>query len=365
MSKYRKVDVKVWNDTKFNSMSERGKLIFLFLMTHPNLMMLGAMRATVPGLAAEIHIPLEGFQEAFKEVIQKGMAKYDETACLVWLPNFLKYNRPESPNVVRSWAEAYDLLPESALKDVIIQRLKGFIEGLSEAFRKAFAEAFQELPEAFPKGYRESVEALPKTFPKEYRESVEAFPKTFPKEFQESGEAFPKGYRESMEAFPKTFPNQEQEQEQEQEKDTLPGGRESEQVPTTDEAGELALTGEIALVKKPVDFMETWNRLRGPLPEIREFTKSRRQKVKCRMTQGVTVEAFARAVMRCANTPFLRNGKTTHRRRFPRPSSCCSRYRAGLAISRVRKRCLQPADICRVGWRRFQERQPSWTNTAT
>jgi hypothetical protein len=295
MSKYRKVDVKVWNDMKFNFMSERGKLIFLFLMTHPNLTMLGAMRATVPGLAAEIHIPLDGFQEAFQKVTQKGMAKYDETSCLIWLPNFLKYNRPESANVVRSWPKAYDLIPESVLKVEIIQRAKGFIQDLSEPFQKAFAEAF---PEALPEGIPEGIsKALPEVFPEALAEDL---PKALPEALPED---LPKGLPE---AFPKTSPNQEQEQEQEQEKDTLPGGRESEQVPTTDEAEELALTKEIALVKKPVDFEETWNRLRGPLPEIREFTKSRRQKVKCRMTQGVTVEAFARAVMRCANTPFLR-----------------------------------------------------------
>ena len=52
MSRYRKVDTRIWNDAKFNSLSEKRKLVFFFLLTHPNLKMIGGMRATVPGLAA-------------------------------------------------------------------------------------------------------------------------------------------------------------------------------------------------------------------------------------------------------------------------------------------------------------------------
>ena len=136
MSKYRKVDVKIWNDAKFVALSERGKLVFLFLMTHPNLTIVGAMRATAPGLAAEIGIPLEAFREAFREALSKGMAKVDKSAALIWLPNFLKYNKPESPNVVKAWPDAFDMLPECELKSQVFQHVKGFAEGMTEGFRK-------------------------------------------------------------------------------------------------------------------------------------------------------------------------------------------------------------------------------------
>ncbi|HEV2576478.1 MAG TPA: hypothetical protein VGU25_04635 [Acidobacteriaceae bacterium] len=70
------------------------------------------MRATIPGLAAESEIAAEPFSEAIQEVLSQGMARHDEKACFMWFPNFLKYNRPESPNVVKSWPEAFDMLPE-------------------------------------------------------------------------------------------------------------------------------------------------------------------------------------------------------------------------------------------------------------
>lgn len=142
MSRYRKIDVRIWNDEKFRSLSDNGKLVFLFLLTHPNMTALGAMRATISGLAEELGWEREAFCKAFEEALAEGMAEFDATAHFVALPRFLKYNGPESPNVVKAWLGSFDLLPECELKCVLIQRAKGFTDGLTEAFREAFGEAF-------------------------------------------------------------------------------------------------------------------------------------------------------------------------------------------------------------------------------
>lgn len=149
MSRYRKVDVRIWNDEKFATLSDRGKLAFLFVLTHPNLTALGAMRATNAGMAAELKWPEEAFREGFGEVLSKGIAKQDEQASFVWLVNFLRYNRPESPNVVKAWVGAIDLIPECQLKVAMLQRTAEFASGLGEAFMKALPKAFLE---ALPKG---------------------------------------------------------------------------------------------------------------------------------------------------------------------------------------------------------------------
>ena len=128
MAKYRKIDPRIWNDAKFMSLSDDGKLAFLFLLTHPHMTALGAMRATLAGLAEEIGWETEAFREAFREALAEGMAKHDKKACLVALPNFIKYNKPESPNVIKAWDQALDLLPECSLKAEIIQHVKAFTE---------------------------------------------------------------------------------------------------------------------------------------------------------------------------------------------------------------------------------------------
>ncbi|HXU94521.1 MAG TPA: hypothetical protein VFP33_12770 [Gallionella sp.] len=142
MARYRKIDPRIWNDEKFRALSDAGKLAFLFLLTHPHMTSLGAMRATMSGLAEELGWDAEGFREAFREASAKGMAEFDFEARMIALPNFIRYNPPESPNVIKAWIGSFDLLPECGLKTRVIARAKAFAEALGESFAKALPEAF-------------------------------------------------------------------------------------------------------------------------------------------------------------------------------------------------------------------------------
>lgn len=144
MARYRKVDPRIWNDAKFRRLNDQGKLAFFFLLTHPHMTAIGAMRASLPGLASEIGWTEEAFREAFAEASQKGMAQIDEKASLVWLPNFLKYNPPESPNVVKAWSTSLDLLPECSLLSVVVSSAVAFAEGMTKGFAEALPESFSK-----------------------------------------------------------------------------------------------------------------------------------------------------------------------------------------------------------------------------
>lgn len=123
MAKFRKVDPRVWNDEKFRAFSDDAKLIFLYLLTSPGMTSVGAMRHTIAGMAAELKWSQERYRERFGEPLRVGMVEYDEDACLVLLPNFLKYNPPENANVLKSWFSSLDMIPECALKVSLIKRL--------------------------------------------------------------------------------------------------------------------------------------------------------------------------------------------------------------------------------------------------
>jgi len=84
------------------------------------------------------------FRKGFQELTARGMVKVNEKAALVWLPNWLRYNRPESPNVVKSWPTVLQLLPECKLKSEIVKKLKAFTEGLPEAWRHPLLNQEQE-----------------------------------------------------------------------------------------------------------------------------------------------------------------------------------------------------------------------------
>lgn len=161
MARYRKIDSRIWNDKKFRGLSDDARMVWFLLLTHPNMTALGGMRASLGGLSEEIGWRPPRFRKAFLEVSDPGMALFDEEASLIALPNFLRYNGPESPNVVKAWSSAYDLLPECALKDKVLGFAEDFVLGSSEAFRKAFSEAFGKAlhktipnPEPEPEPYR-------------------------------------------------------------------------------------------------------------------------------------------------------------------------------------------------------------------
>ncbi len=148
---YRKVDVRMCGDKKFRRLSRphaNGQTLFLHLLTGPHtegipgLSMIGEM-----GLAESLGWDLEGFRKAFAEVYREGMAEGDWEARVVLVPNAIKYNAPESPNVVRSWVKVFDMIPECDLKGKWLVRLNRYFteeyEG-SEAYAKAFTEAFGE-----------------------------------------------------------------------------------------------------------------------------------------------------------------------------------------------------------------------------
>jgi hypothetical protein len=158
--KYRKVDTKIWGDEKFRTFSDPGKLAFLFIMTHPALTALGAMRATLAGLAAEMGWPVKRMREALAPAIAQGMVEINDAASYIALPNFMKFNRPESPNVARASVTALDLIPECPEKQALVARCRA---GLTGAFRQGFEEAFAEaFGEPLPKPFGEPLpEGLP------------------------------------------------------------------------------------------------------------------------------------------------------------------------------------------------------------
>ena len=75
--KYRKISPCIWNDAKVRELSDKGKLALLFLLTHPHMTPLGAIRANAPGLACELGWSEKVFRKAFGEVLALGIAKGD------------------------------------------------------------------------------------------------------------------------------------------------------------------------------------------------------------------------------------------------------------------------------------------------
>jgi hypothetical protein len=149
VARYRKIDPRIWNDRKFRSLSDDGRLAFLFLLTHPGLTALGAMRATWPGLAAEIGWPLNRWTEATMPAAAAGMVEINADAAYVGLPNFLRYNEPEGPNsVAKAWPAALDLIPECPERQRLVRRCLAYLERTTPEFQQHIGPALKLLQDA-------------------------------------------------------------------------------------------------------------------------------------------------------------------------------------------------------------------------
>lgn len=140
MARYRKIDVRIWNDRKFRELDDNAKLAFLLLLTHPDTNQLGFIRSRSVSLAFDLGWHSDVMSNAIQTLCQMGMLMTDEKAGLMFLPNFLKYNPPNGVNGAKSWAGLLDLLPECDLRDQALLRLKPLIDGLPKGTRDGIPE---------------------------------------------------------------------------------------------------------------------------------------------------------------------------------------------------------------------------------
>jgi len=148
---YRKISTRIWSDAKFRALSRDARYVLLFLLTHPQMTMLGAMRANVAGMAAESGMERGEFEQALAQLVAPGIARYDDAASFLFLPNFLKHNQPGSPNCVRAWPAVFESLPECDLRAELADRVSAAIKELPKSFQAAFSELAKDMPEPFTK----------------------------------------------------------------------------------------------------------------------------------------------------------------------------------------------------------------------
>lgn len=140
MAHYRKIDVGIWYDEKFRSLPAVSKLLFFQVLTHPKITSLGTLHHSTEGLARELNVDAEGYAEAFNKLLGKGLVEYDKQALCLWVPNFVRHQCAESPNVIKAWVKQVNYIPECDLKAKAVLALRDYVKGLSKGFQEAFAK---------------------------------------------------------------------------------------------------------------------------------------------------------------------------------------------------------------------------------
>lgn len=142
MARYRRIDVRIWLDEIFQSLSRIlpcGQGLWFFLLTNPDTTNIpGLYRAGEAAMAEALGWPIEAFRTAWAEIVSCGMAEADWAARVVWLPNAIHYNAPANPNVVRGWRVTWDEIPECPLKRKAAVALHQHLVHMGAPFAAAF-----------------------------------------------------------------------------------------------------------------------------------------------------------------------------------------------------------------------------------
>lgn len=140
MAKWRPVDVRVWSDRKFLSLSDRGKTLWLYLLTSPFMLPIpGVIVAGELASAEQLGWTAEGFREGFQELLDKGLG-VTRSGRLIWLRKALEYQPIQGPNHIAAIAKSWDDVPVCELKVEIWQVLKIACKGWSGLFAKGVPE---------------------------------------------------------------------------------------------------------------------------------------------------------------------------------------------------------------------------------
>ena len=144
MARFRKIDLQIWADQRFRNLSRpqpNAQFLWIYLLSGEHTTPLpGLFVAGRAGLAEALGWKLNDFDRCFAELQQAGMVVADWANRVIWLPNFLKYNLPDSENVVLGWRSYLPLVPDCPLKH---QATAAIASGLSA--RPKCAQTFAHL----------------------------------------------------------------------------------------------------------------------------------------------------------------------------------------------------------------------------
>jgi hypothetical protein len=127
-NRFRKIEIRMWTDQKFRELSPMppsGQSLWVYLLSGPHTSIIpGLSKARRGGIADELAWTLEAFDTAFNEIASQQMAEADWQAGVVWIPNAIKCNPPQSPNVITAWRKEWPLIPECDLKTKALEAMR-------------------------------------------------------------------------------------------------------------------------------------------------------------------------------------------------------------------------------------------------
>jgi hypothetical protein len=152
---YGQVQTTFWGRT--TSLSDRAKLLALYLLTGPHSTGLGCFRLPYGYVVADLGWTQDSAKKAFAELSRNGFA--DRFEDVAFIPNFLKFNGIANPNVAVARQKEYEALPNG--------EAKWLVAGAMLTFGNHWQNGFETVLETDAGGFAKQKPTQPNPNPKE------------------------------------------------------------------------------------------------------------------------------------------------------------------------------------------------------
>jgi len=115
MSRYRKIDSRIWHDEKFRKLGQQAKHFYLYLLTSPHSTAWGAYVLDDLYIQADLEMAPQAIKKCWSEVVGIGLALRDFSTRLVAFPNWFRYNLPANEKTAIACVRGILDLPKSVV----------------------------------------------------------------------------------------------------------------------------------------------------------------------------------------------------------------------------------------------------------
>lgn len=131
----------------FRGLDDGQRVVWLYCKAGLQSTSVGVYRLS-SAVAAEdlVNVTADEFDHRFHAVCQACGWHFDEAVRVLWIPEWLPDNPPQSPNVVTSWCKLLNAVPDCAIKAAAVDAIHRYLKDLPDSFRKAFGSYRVSLP---------------------------------------------------------------------------------------------------------------------------------------------------------------------------------------------------------------------------
>lgn len=200
MREYGQVQSAFWQSPDAQAFSDTGKLLAVYLLTGPHTNGIGCFRLPDGYVMADLAWTQERVSEGFQELFEKGFAnRFDG---VVFIPNFLRWNRIANVNIAKARFGEFDTLPKGEAKTLAARAMLEFCPHWDDAHRKVI----ETVCETLSKGYANQNPTQPNPEKKETNTAHRSAERMFEDQFWP---AYPRkvGRENALKAFVKLKPD--------------------------------------------------------------------------------------------------------------------------------------------------------------